>query len=46
MVLASTAFYFASTSSDHIYLASSKHFRNINPFSISHVVFVILIKME
>ena len=38
---ASTAFYFASSSSDHICLASSEHFRNSNPFSISHVVFVI-----
>ena len=56
MVLASicerarTAFYFASTSCDHICLASSEHFRNSNPFSISHNVLVtllvILIKME
>ena len=37
---ASTAFYFASTSCDHICLASSEHFRNSNPFSISHVVLV------
>ena len=36
----STAFYFASTSSDHICLASNEHFRNSNPFSISHVVLV------
>ena len=38
---ASTAFYFASTSSDHICLASSEPCRNSNPFSVSHVVFVI-----
>ena len=36
----STAFYFASTSCDHICLVSSEHFRNSNPFSISHVVLV------
>ena len=40
MVIASIAFYFASTSSDHFCLASSEHFRNSNPFSISHVVLV------
>ena len=38
---ASTAFYFASTSSDHICLASRENLRNNNPFSIYHVVFVI-----
>ena len=37
---ASTEFYFVSTSSDHICLASSVHFRNNNPFSISYVVLV------
>ena len=39
---ASTAFYmyFSSTSSDHICLASSEHFINSNPFSISRVVLV------
>ena len=38
---ASTAFYFVlSKSSDHICLASSEHFRNSNPFLISHVVLV------
>ena len=35
-----TAFYFASTSCDHICLASSEHIRNNNPCSISHVVLV------
>ena len=30
-----------STSSDHICLARSEHFRNSNPFSLSHAVFVI-----
>ena len=39
---ASTAFYFANTSCDHICLSSSEQdkIRNSNPFSISHVVLV------